>query len=56
MPTAEVAATGATGVSVAFTGPGVTRKAHLGSTGKQESDDSAYGEGGERGRVKGDYH
>ena len=55
MPTAEVVAAGASGVGIAFTGPDVTRKAHLGSTGKQESGDSAYGEGGEKGRVEGDY-
>ena len=55
MPTAEVVATGAAGIGVTFTGLGVTRKAHLGSTGKQESGDSAYGEGGEKGRVERDY-
>lgn len=34
-------------VTAAAPGPGVARKGHLGGAGKQESGDSAYGEGGE---------
>jgi hypothetical protein len=45
MPTTEVhAAAAAPGAGVNVVG--VTRKGHLTSTGRQESDDSAYGEGG----------
>jgi hypothetical protein len=42
MPTAAAPVAGVHVVSV-------TRKGHLTSTGRQESDDSAYGEGGEEG-------